>query len=83
MDFLHIETLGTTFKYVVKIEEKFEQKGKKDYFLNNKSKGEGGSKFGGKQTTKDLSSHTSSTTNKGNKKMCEFHKTPGHNTKDY
>ena len=55
MEFLNIETLTTTYKYATKIELK--QKGKRDYFSNNKPRGEGNDKFGGKLVGKDTPSN--------------------------
>ena len=51
MEFLNIETLAAAYKYATKIELK--QKGKRDYFSNNKPRGEGSNKFGGKLVGKD------------------------------
>lgn len=90
MYFLNIETLGIAYKYATKIEEKFKQKGKKDFFTNNKFKGENSNKFAGKQaaTSKCVSqSPTWSTRTKKTPKYmgmwCDVHKSSRHDIKDY
>lgn len=89
MEFLNIETLATAFKYATKIKENFKQKGKRDYFSNNKPRGEGNNKFGGKLERKDPPSNPSKNTWWATKKIqtnvgmwCEIHKPPIHNTKE-
>ena len=56
MEFLNIETLATAYKYATKNE--FKQKGKRNYFSNDKLVGEGSNKFGGKPIGKYPPSNT-------------------------
>jgi hypothetical protein len=94
MDFLDITSLGTTYRYVVKIERKFKEKRRE--FGSEKSsqpkQGKGGPKPYNKGKIKDGHSQDNKSKpqhKKGNKKSkkdmgkwCEYHKIPSHNTEE-
>jgi hypothetical protein len=94
MEFLDITSLGTDYRYVVKIEQKFKQKRQEfgsanssqpkqgKYGSNPQNKGQ--RKYGHSQDNQSKPQH-----NKGNDKMkkemgkwCEYHKIPWHNTEE-
>ena len=79
MDFLDITSLGTTYRYATKIEQKFKQK-KRDFGSANlkgapepKNKGQGQS-----GTTQNNTANQK----KDTRKWCEFHNSPTHSTND-
>ena len=92
MDFLNIFSLGSAYRYGVKIEQKFKQKNKWDFRSANQQQtlGKSGPKSQPKGQSKDGQSTDNQSKpqeNKGNKKSkndtgkwCEFHKIPWHNT---
>eukprot|EP00253_Pinus_taeda_P034976 PITA_34976 len=82
MEFLNISSLSTTYRYAIKIEQKFKQK-KQDFgSANPKTKG----KSQGRVTQDNLSKlQENKNTRKSKKdtgKLCEFHKSPTHNTSE-
>ena len=82
MEFLNISSLGTTYRYAVKIEQKFKQK-KRDFgFANPKSKGQ--SQGGVTQDIPSKPQEKNNTTKpkKDTGKWCEFHKSLTHNTSE-
>ena len=79
MEFVDITSLGTTYRYTAKIEQKFKQKKREFGFANSKgapklkNKGQGQSGATQKNTTnqkKDIG------------KWCEFHNSPTHSTNE-
>ena len=85
MDFLDISSLGTTYQYAAKIEQKFKQK-KRDFRSANQKQGKGAPKpqkkgkiqcmaakenFSKPQAKKNISKPKKDTG-----KWCEFHKAP-------
>lgn len=81
MEFLNIETLSSAYKFALKIEDKFKQKGRRDNFATIKWKAES-SKTAGKQMTKESISTSPMKKMWGVKKIqqdsgmwCEVHKT--------
>ena len=91
MEFLDISSLGTTYRYVAKIEQKFKQK-KRDFGSANQKQRKGAPKpqnqghGEGMATQEKLPKpQAKSNTAKPKKeagKWCEFHKSPTHNTSE-
>jgi hypothetical protein len=94
MDFLDIASLGTNYRYVVKIEQKFKQK-RREFGSTNPShpkqgKGnpnphnKGPSRDGRPQDNQSKLQHKKGNekTKKDTGKWCEYHKSPWHNTKE-
>jgi hypothetical protein len=94
MEFLDITSLGTTYRYVVKIEQKFKQKRREFGYAKSsypkQGKGypnplnKGHRKYGHSQDNQSKPQH-----NKGNEnskkdmgKWCEYHKIPWDNTEE-
>jgi len=82
MEFLNISSLGTAYRYIVKIEQKFKQK-KRDFGSTN-PKPKGQSQGGVTQDNLSKSQEKNNTTKpkKDTGKWCEFHKGPTHNTSE-
>ena len=82
MEFLDISSLGTAYRYAVKIEQKFKQK-KRDFGSTN-PKPKGQSQGGVTQDNPSKPQEKNNTTKlkKDTGKWCEFHKSPTHNTSE-
>ena len=87
MDFLDISSLGSTYQYAVKIEEKFRQKNKQDSRPANPPQKQGKGNLGPQNTVKENKNQSSPQAKKGDGKTkkdtgkwCKFHKSPWHNT---
>jgi hypothetical protein len=94
MEFLDISSLGTTYRYAVKIEHKLKQKNQQ-FGPGNPSQqnpGKGGSNPHNKGQSKDgyyqdnqsklQEKKDTGKTKKDTGKWCDFHKSPWHNTAD-
>ena len=91
MEFLDISSLGTTYRYGAKIEQKFKQK-KRDFGFVNQKQGKGASKLQNKgqsqcMVTQDNLSKPQANNNTAKQKKdmgkwCEFHKSSTHNTSE-
>jgi hypothetical protein len=94
MEFLDISSLGTTYRYAVKIEQKLKQKtqqfGPGNPSQQNPGKGipnpqnKGQRKYGQYQDNQSKPQEKKDTrkTKKDTGKWCDFHKSPWHNTVD-
>jgi hypothetical protein len=93
MDFLDISSLGATYRYVVKIEQKFKQQSKQEFgFVNMPQQKHGKGKpnshnKGQSKESRSEENHSKPPAKKGDgkfkkdpRKWCEFHKIPWHNT---
>ena len=91
MEFLDISSLGTTYRYASKIEQKFKQK-KQDFGSANQKQGKGAPKLQNQGHNQGMvtqekfpNPQAKSNTAKPKKeagKWCEFHKSPTHNTSE-
>eukprot|EP00253_Pinus_taeda_P019824 PITA_19824 len=81
MEFLNISSLGTSYRYDVKIEQKFKQK-KQDFgSVNPKTKGQSQIGVTQENPSKPQEKNKSTKLKKDTGKWCEFHKSPSHNAK--
>ena len=91
MEFLDISSLGTTYRYAAKIEQKFKQK-KRDFGSTNQKQAKGAPKpqnqghSQGMVTQDNLPNpqvkNNTAKPKKEARKWCEFHKSPTHNTSE-
>ena len=87
MEFIDISSLGSTYRYAVKIEEKFQQKNKRESGPTHPPQKQGKGNVGPQNIGqgKDNQSPPQAKKGNGNKKKdtgkwCEFHKIPCHKT---
>ena len=87
MDFLDISSLGSAYRYAVKIEEKFRQKNKRDSGPAHPPQKQGKGNPGPQNTAKENDNQSPPQAKKGDQKTkkdtgkwCEFHKSRWHNT---
>ena len=87
MDFLDISSLGSAYRYAVKIEEKFPQKNKRDSRTVHPPQKQGKGNPGPQNTGQGKDNQSRPQVKKGDgktkkdtSKWCEFHKSPWHNT---
>jgi len=78
--FLDISSLGTTYRYAVKIEKKFKQKKQDIGSANVKNKGQSQGRVTKDNPSKPQEKNTTTKSKKDTGKWCEFHKSPTHNT---
>eukprot|EP00253_Pinus_taeda_P027723 PITA_27723 len=81
MDFLNISSLGTAYRYAVKIEQKFKQKKREFGSSNPKPKGQSQGRVTQNNPSKPQEKNNTTKPKKDIGKLCEFHKSPTHNTK--
>jgi hypothetical protein len=91
MEFLDISSLGATYWYAAKIEQKFKQK-KRDFGFANQQKGKGTPKLSNKGPSqggvtqdnppKPQENNNTTKPKKDTGKWCEFHKSYTHNTSE-
>jgi hypothetical protein len=92
MEFLDISSLGTTYRYAAKIEQKFKQK-KRDFGSMNQKKAKGAPKPQNKGQSQGMEAqdnlpktqenNNTAKPKKDTGKWCEFHKSSTHNTSEY
>eukprot|EP00253_Pinus_taeda_P035736 PITA_35736 len=81
LEFLNISSLCTTYRYTVKIEQKFNQK-KRDFgSANPKTKGQSQGGVTQDNPSKPQENNNTTKLKKDTEKWHEFHKSPTHNTK--
>ena len=85
MDFLDISSLGSAYRYAIKIKEKFRQKNKQDSGPANPPQKQGKGNPGPQNTVKENNNRSPPQTKKGDGKTkkdtgkwCEFHKISWH-----
>jgi hypothetical protein len=91
MEFLDISSLGTTYRYAAKIEQKFKQK-KRDFGSTNQKQAKGAPKLQNKGQSQGMvaqynlpkpqAKNNTVKPNKDTGKWCEFHKSFTHNTSE-
>eukprot|EP00253_Pinus_taeda_P027416 PITA_27416 len=82
MESMNISSLGTTYRYVVKIEQKFKQK-KRDFgSANLKTKGQSQGGVTQDNPSKQQEKNNTTKSKKHIGQWCEFHKSPTHNTSE-
>ena len=82
MEFLNISSLGTAYRYAVKIEQKFKQK-KRDFGSSNpKPKGQSQGGVAQDNPSKPQEKNNTTKSKKDTGKWCEFQKSPTHNTSE-
>jgi hypothetical protein len=85
MEFLDISSLGSAYRYVVKIEQNLKKNNKWDFSSSNplqKKHGKGGPKSQKKEQSKDGQPQENRKSKKDIGKWCKFHKIPWHNTNE-
>ena len=84
MDFMDISSLGVAYRYIVKIEQKFNPKNKWEFRYENPQQPNYEKDIPNKQSPenqpKPQEKQGHRKTKKDNKKWCDFHKSPWHNT---
>jgi hypothetical protein len=84
MDFLDISSLGSTYRYVVKIEKKFKHQNKREFESANlqqpKCEKDDPNKQSLENQSKPQEKKGHEKTKKDMGKWCDFHKIPWHNT---
>jgi len=82
MEFLNISSLSMAYRYIVKIEQKFKQK-KRDFgSANPKNKGQSQGEVTQDNPSKLQEKNNTMKPKKDTGKLCEFHKSPIHNTSE-
>jgi len=82
MKFLNISLLGTTYRYTVKIEQKFKQK-KQDFGSTNpKTKGQSQGEVTQDNTSKPQQNNNTTKSKQDIGKWCELNKSTTHNTSE-